>query len=118
MRYYSEEQTKNLRRAFEEAVLEWSKVSTEKMFGCPCYKVGNKLFAFFVTRGIVITQLTQTDRVKLSTRHRATVFHAGKRRIQNWVRVPITDGRDLARIMPYVRRSYESVRAKTKSIQG
>jgi len=117
MKYYSEEKTENLRRAFEETVLSWPKVSAKKMFGCPCYKAKNKLFAFFVTRGIVITQLTQADREKLSTQYRTTVFHAGKKTIQNWVRVHLTDDSDLARIMPYVRRSYESVLAKAKKSQ-
>lgn len=118
MRYYSEGQTKNLRQAFEETVLDWPKISMKKMFGCPCYTVWNKLFAFFVTRGKVITQLTPTDRVKLTTRHRVTTFRAGKKHVQNWVRVALTDNRDLARVMPYVRRSYESVLAKARSTQA
>jgi hypothetical protein len=114
VKYYSEKQTKNLRLAFEEGVLSWPEVSTKKMFGCPCYKVKNKLFAFFVTKGIVITQLTQAEREKLSRLYHATPFRAGKKTVRNWVRVSLADVRDLTRIMPYVQRSYDSSRAQVK----
>ena len=34
MKYYSEEETKDLRLAFEDIVLNWARVSKKKMFGC------------------------------------------------------------------------------------
>lgn len=114
MKYYSEAQTKNLRRAFEKKVLGWPHISTKKMFGCPCYQAKHRLFAFLVTKGIVITQLTQADREKLSRRHHTTAFRAGKKMIRNWVKVPLADEHDLARIMPFVRKSYRSVLLKAK----
>jgi hypothetical protein len=66
MKYYSEEATEPLRLRFEEKVLRWPKVSASKMFGCPSYQADGKLFAFLVTNGIVITQLTQTERACLA----------------------------------------------------
>lgn len=62
MKYYSEEETKELRQALEEQVLNWTGVTKKKMFGCPCYKANEKLFAFLVTNGIVITKLQPSDR--------------------------------------------------------
>jgi hypothetical protein len=50
MKYYSEEETKEIRIALETEVLRWSKVTTRKMFGCPCYKVSDKLFVFLATK--------------------------------------------------------------------
>jgi uncharacterized protein YukJ len=87
MKYYSEEDTKDLRLAFEEEVLSWPQVSTKKMFGCPCYQVKGKLFVFLVTKGIVITHLEQADREELSRQHETTSFQAGKKIVQNWVRL-------------------------------
>ena len=38
MKYYSEEENRELRLAFEDIVLDWARVTKKKMFGCPCYK--------------------------------------------------------------------------------
>ena len=46
MRYYDEEKMRNLRQNIEKEILSWPKVTTKKMFGCPCYKFNKKLFAF------------------------------------------------------------------------
>ncbi len=108
MKYYSEEDMKNLRLAFEEKVLRWPQVSTKKMFGCPCYKANGKLFAFLVTEGIVIIQLEQADKETLSREHKTTFFQAGKKIVQDCVSVSIKNKEDLDRILPFVRKSYES----------
>jgi hypothetical protein len=108
MKYYLEKDTKNLRLAFEQKVLHWPQVGTKKMFGCPCYRVNGKLFAFLVTNGIVITQLDEADREVLSRQHQTTAFQAGKKTVRNWARLSIKNKRDLNRVMPFVRKSYES----------
>lgn len=46
MKYYDEEKMKNLRLKFDEKLLIWPDVTTKKMYGFPCYKNKNKLFAF------------------------------------------------------------------------
>ncbi len=108
MKYYSEEVTKPLRLGFEEKVLRWPQVSTRMMFGCPSYQANGKLFAFLVTNGIVITQLAQADRDRISRQYNITSFKAGKRTVRNWVRLSIESKLDLIRIMPFVRKSYQS----------
>ena len=108
MKYYVEEDTKELRSAFEEMVLQWPQVSTKKMFGCPCYQANGRLFAFLVTNGIVITKLDQADRGRLSRQYQASFFQAGKKIVRNWVRLSIRDKGDLDHIMPFARKSYES----------
>ncbi len=107
MKYYSEEETKDLRLAFEEKVLTWEKVSTKKMFGCPCYLANDKLFAFLVTKGVVITQLNQNEREELSSQHQTTFFQAGKKIVQNWIVFSIKNKRELDQIIPFVKKSYE-----------
>lgn len=108
MNYYSEEATEPLRLRFEEKVLRWPKVSARKMFGCPSYQADGKLFAFLVTNGIVITQLTQTDRASVSRQHHATPFRSGRRVVQKWMRLAIEQTGDLDRVMRFVRTSYEA----------
>ena len=111
MKYYSEETSKLLRLGFEEKVLRWPQVSTKRMFGCPSYQANGKLFAFLVTNGVVITQLSQADRDKIS-RQRHAIFQGGKRIVQDWLRLPIENGIDLGRVMPFVRKSYDSALRK------
>ncbi len=107
MKYYSEDDMKNLRLAFEEKALCWSQAGTKKMFGCPCYQVNGKLFAFLVTNGIVITQLDLADSQELSSQRPTTFFQAGKKIVRSWIRTPIKNKRDIDEIMPFVRKSYE-----------
>ena len=112
MKYYSEEDTRDLRLALEEEVLSWSQINTKKMFGCPCYQVKGKLFVFLVTKGIVITQLAQADREELSRQYETTFFQAGEKIVQNWVRLSIKTKEELDRIMPFVRKSYKEALRK------
>jgi len=110
MRYYSEADAKDLRKAFEGRVLRWAEVSTKKMFGCPCYQARGKLFAFLVTNGIVITQLAGTDREALSKRYPTSAFRAGKKTVPRWVRLSLKKSRDMDGLIPFVRKSYEAAR--------
>ncbi len=112
MKYYLEENMKDVRLRFEKRILRWLEVSTKKMFGCPSYQANGKLFAFLVTNGIVITQLTPAEREKLSHQHETAFFAASDKTVQNWLRVPIKHARHLDQSMSFVRRSYENALRK------
>lgn len=112
MKYYSEEETRELRQAFEEQVLNWTGVTRKKMFGCPCYKANEKLFAFLITNGIVITKLQPSDREELASEHQTSYFQAGKKTVKNWVKLPIKNLEQLDAIMPFVKKSYEEALLK------
>ena len=107
MKFYSEEETKNIRMVLEREVLNWFKVDFKKMFGCPCYTANGKLFVFLVTKGIVITHLGEEDRVKLSTDFMLKPFQAGSKSIKNWCQIYLEKPEALAKILPFVRKSYE-----------
>ena len=107
IKYYLEEDTRDLRLALEDRVLNWSKVTTKKMFGCPCYQVMGKIFVFLVTKGIVITQLTEVEINDLSEKYDTGFFQAGKKIVKKWIKLSIKPN-DLDKIMSYVRKSYES----------
>ena len=66
MQYYNEEKMHNLRLLIEEEHLNWPNVTTKKMYGCPCYKNKEKLFAFLVTDGVVLTKMSEQDKIRLS----------------------------------------------------
>src|SRR4030042_1660545 len=106
MKYYAEEETKELRLALEEEILSWPHIETRKMYGCPCYKAQGKLFAFLVTKGLVITCPTENDRERVSRLCQTSPFKTGKMTIRGWVRIKIQDERELEKVMPFVRKSY------------
>jgi len=112
MKYYSEEDTKDLRLALEKEVLSWAQVSKKKMFGCPCYQAKGILFVFLVTKGIVITQLQPDEREELSSQHQTSFFQAGKKTVKNWKRLSIKNREELDKVMPFVRKSYEKALLK------
>ena len=107
MNYYSEEDMKEIRLAFEREVLAWSQVSTKKMFGCPCYKVNDSLFAFLVTKGVVLTHLGQSEKERLSRERASAFFSTGKKQIKNWPQISVSSVEELKAVMPHVKKSYE-----------
>jgi len=108
MKYYSEEENKELRLAFEDIVLDWARVTKKKMFGCPCYKADEKLFTFLVTKGVVITKLNEKEREAVTNQFQTTPFQAGKKVVQNWIRIPVENKSDIDKIMPFVKKSYNN----------
>jgi len=113
VKYYSEADTGPLRLVFEERVLRWHGVVRGRMFGVPCYLATGKLFAFLVTDGIVITKLPQPDREALLRWPDATAFRSGNRLYRTWVRLSISDPKDLDGILLLVRKSYQAVCFRT-----
>lgn len=107
MKYYDEEEMHPIRTELEEEILSWEGVGTKKMFGCPCYMAGGKLFAFIVTGGVVITQCSEDDRTALSKRYETSPFSAGRKIVHKWVKVPVKSGSDVNMILPFVRKSYK-----------
>jgi TfoX/Sxy family transcriptional regulator of competence genes len=108
MKWYIEEETKELRQSFEKEILSWPKVTSKKMFGCPCYLANGKMFAGMVTGGIVISKLNSQEREELKKIHSTKPFDVGGRTIRNWAHLSLKPA-DLQKIMPYVKASYEKV---------
>ena len=106
MKWYIEEETKELRESFEKDVLKWPKVTSKKLFGCPCYLADGKMFAGLVTKGLVITKLTVSEGDELAKIQETKSFETGGRTIKKWVHINL-EPQDLKKIMPYVKKSYE-----------
>ena len=97
MKWYNEEQTKELREAFAKEVLSWPKVDYKKMFGCPCYLANGSMFAGLITKGIVITKLTNEEKQQLSK---------VKKLINIWVQIKL-ETNELPKVLPYIKKSYD-----------
>lgn len=103
---------KDIREAFEKEVLGWEDIGTKKMFGCPCYKHKDKLFAFLVTNGVVLIKLDENSRAKLSKAYKTSAFSTGNRTVKTWIRIDVEDKKVLKKLYPYVRKSYGMVLEK------
>ncbi len=114
MKYYSEAETRDLRLALEDKVLSWPRVGTRKMYGCPCYRVDGKLFAFLVTNALVVTHMSEENREVVSRKYETGPFRAGNRTIRAWVQISMPDARGLDEILPHVRKSYTYALRKPK----
>ena len=112
MKWYIEEQTKELREVFEKEVLAWPQVDHKKMFGCPCYLANGSMFAGLVTKGVVITKLTDEEKQELSKFKEVGPFVAGSKVIKSWVQINL-EPNEFPKVLPYVKKSYEkSIRIK------
>ncbi len=108
MKYYDEEQMRDVRKALEANVLEWPGVIRKEMMGCLCYFRGKKFFAFLVTNGIVITKLGKEDRSKLSERPDSKPFEMSGRTAASWIQLSLKKPKDLRILLPYIKKSYEA----------
>jgi len=106
MHYYNEEKMQNLRLKIEKEILGWPNVTTKKMYGCPCYKYKEKLFAFLVTDGVVLTKTSEQDKMKLSKEFKIKPFQAATRTMKGWPQIPVEESTDLEIIIPFIKKSY------------
>ena len=106
MQYYNEEKMQSLRLRIEKEILGWPYVTTKKMYGCPCYKYKDKLFAFLVTDGIVLTKASEQDKMKLSKEFKIKPFQAATRTMKGWPQIPVDETSDLEKIILFIKNSY------------
>jgi predicted DNA-binding protein (MmcQ/YjbR family) len=106
MQYYNEEKMHNLRLRIEEEILNWPNVTTKKMYGCPCYKNKEKLFAFLVTDGVVLIKVREQDKIQLSKEFEIKPFQAGKRTMNKWPQISVNETTDVEQIIPFLKNSY------------
>jgi predicted DNA-binding protein (MmcQ/YjbR family) len=96
----------NLRLRIEKEILSWPNVTTKKMYGCPCYKYKEKLFAFLVTDGVVLTKASEQDKMKLSKEFSIKPFRTASRTMKSWPQIPVDETSDLEKIIPFIKNSY------------
>jgi predicted DNA-binding protein (MmcQ/YjbR family) len=107
MKYYDEEKMHDLRLLVEKEVLGWPEVTSKKMYGCPCYKYQDKLFAFLVTDGVVLVRVSEQDKIDLTRHFDIKPFQtSANRTMKNWPQIPLNKESDLKKIIPYIKQSY------------
>lgn len=106
MKYYIEEETRDLRLAVEGELLSWPKVEARRMMGCPSYLAGGKIFASLVTGGMLITKLTEEMREELNEIAPVKPFNTGSRTIKRWAHIKVGPER-LSELIPFLKASYE-----------
>lgn len=99
---------KQIRDEFEDEILQYPILSTKKMFGCPSYKADEKLFAFLVTDGVVLTRLSEDERADAYNLPGVKSFESDQRVMKKWVQFPIKDKVSLEKVMPWVMKSYQN----------
>jgi len=112
MKYYDEEQMGETRQKLERELLLWKNVTSRKIMGSPTFFCGRSFLAFLVTKGIVITKLSDADHANLP-RNVKPFAMTGARVPKNWVMIPLEKPEDIQNAIPYVRQSYEAL-AKAK----
>ena len=115
MKYYDETQMGEIREALEAEILPWHGVSSKEMMGCLCYFHGKSFFAVLVTKGIVITKLSEQQRATLSKQRKGEPFEMAGRTVKTWIRVPLNRREDLRGILSFVKQSYEATARSKKS---
>ena len=108
MKFYDEDKMVKVRETLEKEVLRWPKVTTKEMMGCLCYFRGKKFFAFLVTKGIVITKLTENRRAALLEKIGGEAFEMAGRKVKTWIRVPLKAPREVRAVLPFVKESYKA----------
>jgi TfoX/Sxy family transcriptional regulator of competence genes len=108
MKYYDENKSGDLRRILEKEVMNWTNVTTKKMFGCPCYMVNKNLFALIVTNGVVITKLNENEKNELKQNNKTEYFQTGERIVKKWIKIPIVNYIEFEQILPFIKKSYNS----------
>jgi len=106
MQYYNEEKMHALRLSIEQVILSWPDVTTRKMYGCPCYKYKDRLSAFLVTDGVVLTKASDQVKIQLSKEFTIKPFQAGSRTMKSWPQIPVDETSDLSKIVPLIKMSY------------
>ena len=107
MQYYNEEKMQNIRLKIEKEILGWPNVTTKKMYGCPCYKYKEKLFAFMVTDGVVLTKASKRYKNLLSKEFKIKPFKAATRTMKGWPQIPVDETSDLKKIIHFIKNSYD-----------
>lgn len=115
MKYYDEDKMREIREALEKEIMRWPRVTAKQMMGCLCYFRGRKFFAFLVTKGIVITKLSQNGRATLLEQMHGKAFEMAGRTAKTWIRVPLKKREDLQLILPFVKKSYEAASRSNKN---
>lgn len=103
---YSESESGELRKKFEEIVFRWPDVTEKTMFGSPSYMTRETSFAMLVTGGIILTQLDDDRKATLLADFGAEYFFGHGRVMKKWILIRIRNPGEIDRLVPFIEASY------------
>jgi hypothetical protein len=59
-----------------------------------------------VTDGIVLTKVSEQDKMKLSKEFKIKPFQAATRTMKGWPRIPLDETSDFKKLIPFIKNSY------------
>ena len=106
--HYNVKIMKDLRAAFEDRIRDWPDVVLTEKFHVPHYIVNNIVFARLFTERMVLTKLTDVQKIEMQKKINAKPFRTLSMRTAIWIGIKFTNIDDISTFLPYVRMSYEN----------
>ena len=92
-------------------MMAWASVEPRRMFGCDCYLVSGRLFAFFQDQGVVV-RVPPSQREELLADRRASAFTSRRgARFGDWLHLRLPGPADAAFAVVAVEASYRRAQA-------
>ena len=98
-----------LKGQLDAQLMPWEGVSTRVMFGCMGYFVGQRLFAFTLDRSVV-AKIAEEAKPEAALAGARPFRHGPNGRFGDWMEFPLDYPPDTARLLPWAKLSYDSVR--------
>ena len=106
--HYNHKIMKDLRVAFEDRIRNWPDVVLTEKFHVPHYIVNDIVFARIFTERMVLTKLTDVQKMEIQEKINAKPFKTLSMSAAIWTGIKFTNIDDISSFLPYVRMSYEN----------
>ncbi|HZG87857.1 TfoX/Sxy family protein [Paenibacillus sp.] len=114
MSYYDERIGAPLRDAVDRLVGDWDGVSRKRMFGCPCYSAGGKIFAIVMSDGLVLTKLPAAEAVRRGSPLPVAPFRTETKNVPSWSKFAVGPD-DVAKLAAWIEEGYRAAVAETET---
>lgn len=93
-------------------MMGWANVEPRRMFGCDCYLVGGRLFAFFQDEGVVVKVPSPRREEFLADARVAPFTPRSGARFGDWLHLRLSGPADAAFALPALEESYRQAQAR------
>ena len=104
---------KDLQKKFEALIADWELAGPKKIFGYEVYAANRKMFAWVNDDSVALTALPEAERIEVTKKFGAYPYAMPDRVFKKWLIVPVPDAATFKRLIPYMRRSYDTAFAES-----
>ncbi len=104
---------KNLQTKFETLISDWELAAPKKIFGYEVYGANRKMFGWIDEDSITLTALPEKEREEVKKKFGAYPLEMANRVFKKWLIIPVFDLATFKRLIPYIRKSYETAYAES-----